>query len=118
MRLRLICAQADPSVIAYLVAVDEKGASFYITEGHLRLIQRKLNAAEQTLHTYAKSDAQPVPKDGEMEADLTLLPTSVRLAKGMRLRLLLASGDEATFATSGEYEAQILGSSRLELPVR
>jgi uncharacterized protein len=118
LRLRLSCAPADPSVIAYLVAVDAKGTSFYITEGHLRLIQRKLNATEQTLHTYSKKDAEPVTKDTEMDADLTLLPTSVLLAKGMRLKLMLASGDEATFATSGEYEAQILGTSRLELPVR
>jgi hypothetical protein len=36
----------------------------------------------------------------------------------MRLRLFLASGDEATFATSGKYEAQILGTSHLELPAR
>ena len=118
LRLRLSCAQADPSVIAYLVAVDAKGASFYITEGHLRLIHRKLDASQQTLHTYEKKDAEPVTKEAEMEADITLLPTSVLLTKGMRLRLLLASGDEATFATSGEYEAQILGASRLELPVR
>jgi len=118
LRLRMACAQADPSVIAYLVAVDAKGASFYITEGHLRLIQRKLNVAEQTLHTYAKKDTEPVPKESEMDADLTLLPTSVLLAKGMRLRLLLASGDKATFAMSGEYEPTISGVSRLELPVR
>lgn len=118
LRLRLSCAPADPSVIAYLVAVDAKSTSFYITEGHLRLIQRKLNTAEQTLHTYARRDAEPVVKDAEMEADLTLLPTSVLLAKGMRLRLLLASGDDSTFATSGEYEAKIAGASRLELPIR
>jgi uncharacterized protein len=118
LHLRLICAQADPSVIAYLVAVDRKGTAFYVTEGHLRLIHRKLNTSEQTLHTYAKKDAQPVTKDAEMEADLTLLPTSVLLPKGIRLRLLLASGDNATFATSGDYEAKILGASSLELPAR
>jgi hypothetical protein len=117
LRLRMTCEEKDPSVIAYLVAVDSQGKTFYITEGHLRLIQRKLAPSEQTLHTYVKKDALPVKKGEEMEADLTLLPTSVRLAKGMRLRLLLASGDEATFATSGEYEAQISGASHLELPI-
>lgn len=117
LRLRMACAEADPSVIAYLVAVDAKGRTLYLTEGHLRLIQRKLATSEQTLHTYAKKDALPVTKDEEMEVDLTLLPTSVLLAKGMRLRLLLASGDDTTFATSGEYGAQIFGASRLELPV-
>jgi putative CocE/NonD family hydrolase len=118
LHLRLTCAHEDPSVIAYLVAIDAKGTAFYVTEGHLRMIQRKLNTSEQTLHTYTKKDAQPVTKDAEMEADLTLLPTSVLLPKGMRLRLVLASGDNATFATSGDYEAKISGASRLELPVR
>ena len=80
--------------------------------------ERKLNTLEQTLHTTARKDAQPVAKGVEMEADLTFLPTSVLLLKGTRLRLLLASGDEATFATSGEYQAEISASSRLELPVR
>lgn len=118
LRLRLSCAAEDPSVIAFLVAVDGKGSSYYITEGHLRLIQRKLNTAEQTLHTYRRKDAESAVKDTEMEADLTLLPTSVLLAKGMRLRLLLASGDESTFATAGDFEAKISSASRLELPVR
>ena len=118
LQLRLSCAAKDPSVIAYLVAVDSKGSSYYITEGHLRMIQRKLKTAEQTLHTYRRKDAEQVIKDDEMEADLTLLPTSVLLTKGMRLRLLLAGGDDSTFATSVEYEAKIAGASRLVLPVR
>ncbi len=118
LRLRLTCSQQDPSIIAYLVAIDRKGNAFYLTEGHLRLLHRKLDASEQTLHTYTRRDAQPVPKDQETDADLTLLPTSVFLQKGTRLQLLLASGDEATFASSGEYEATISPSSQLELPVK
>ena len=118
LRLRLTCSQQDPSIIAYLVAIDRKGNSFYLTEGHLRLLHRKLDASEQTLHTYTRRDAQPVLKDPETDADLTLLPTSVFLQKGTRLQLLLASGDEATFASSGQYEATISPSSQLELPVK
>jgi putative CocE/NonD family hydrolase len=118
LRLRLSCSENDPSVIAYLVAVDAKGNSFYLTEGHLRLLHRKLDASEQTLHTYTRRDAEPVPKDQEFEADLTLLPISVSLQKGTRLQLLLASGDNATFASSREYEVTIFSSSQLELPVK
>jgi len=59
-----------------------------------------------------------MPKDQETEADLLLLPTSVFLRKGTRLQLLLASGDEAAFASSGDYEATIFSSSQLELPVK
>lgn len=118
LRLRLTCSREDPSIIAYLVAIDAKGNASYITEGHLRLLHRRLNASRQTLHTYAKQDAQAVAKDTEMEADVTLLPTSVLLPKGTRLRLLFASGDTSTFDTSGEFEVNIFSSSRLELPVR
>jgi uncharacterized protein len=117
IRLRLACHQDDPSIIAYLVAVDAAGNSFFVTEGHLRLLQRKLNRTEQTLHTYVRRDEQAVAKDAEMEADLTLLPTSVLLPRGTRLHLLLAAGDTSTFATSGEYDAVVSASSQLELPV-
>jgi predicted acyl esterase len=118
LRLRLKCAQKDPSIIAYLVVIDPKGNSYYLTEGHLRLLHRKLDNSQQTLHTYTRRDAQPMPKDQNTEADLMLLPTSVFLTKGSRLQLLLASGDEAAFASSGAYEATIFSSSQLELPVK
>jgi hypothetical protein len=118
LRLRLTSSQQDPSIIAYLVAIDHKGNAFYLTEGHLRLLHRKLDASEQTLHTYTRRDAQPVPKDQETDVDLTLLPTSVFLQKGTRLRLMLASGDEATFASSGGYDATISASPQLELAVK
>jgi predicted acyl esterase len=118
LRLRFTCAQQDPSIVAYLVVIDPQGKPFYLTEGHLRLSQRKLAAAEQTLHTYRRRDAQSVPKDQEIEADLTLVPTSVLLQSGTRLQLLLASGDDATFASSESYEATVASSSQLELPVR
>ena len=118
LRMRLTCSAQDPSLIAYLIAVDPTGRSFYITEGHLRLLDRKLDASEQTLHTYTRRNAQPIRGDGEIAADLTLLPTSVFLQKGTRLQLLLASGDNATFATFGAYEVTISPSSQLELPVQ
>jgi hypothetical protein len=82
------------------------------------LLQRKLDASEQTLHTYTRQDAQLVLKGQEFEADFTLLPISVFLQKGTRLQLLLASGDDATFAPSGGYEASISSPSQLELPVK
>jgi putative CocE/NonD family hydrolase len=118
LRLRLTCAQQDPSIVAYLLAIDPQGKPFYLTEGHLRLSQRKFAASEQTLHTYTRRDAQSVSKDQEIEADLTLLPTSVLLRSGTRLQLLLASGDDGTFASTATYEATIFSRSQLELPVR
>jgi hypothetical protein len=86
------------------VAIDPEDKSYYLTEGDLRLLHRKLDASQQTLHTYTHRDAQPVPEDQEIEADLTLLPISVLLRKGTHLQLLLASGDDATFVSQGRMK--------------
>ncbi|HYX69322.1 MAG TPA: CocE/NonD family hydrolase [Terriglobales bacterium] len=118
LRLRLACAAADPSVLAYLVAVDPQGRAFALTEGHLRLLDRKPDLSQPTLHSYRRGDAEPVPPGKEIEADFTLLPTSVLLPRGYRLRLLLAAGDSSTFATSGAYDATIFSASAIELPAR
>src|SRR5262249_47621316 len=118
LHLRIACAEPDPFVFAYLIVIGADGKAFYITEGELRLVHRKIARSEQTLHSYARRDAQPVPKGTPFDADLTLLPTSVLLPKGSRLQLVLASGDSSTFAPTAEYEAQIASASHLELPVR
>ena len=119
LRLRMSCINSeDPSVVAYLFAVDPSGKSFYLTEGHLRLIDRKLDSTQQTLHSFARQDALPVRTGQQMQADLTFFPVSVILRKGYRLELVLSSGDEATFSNSGAYTATISSESTLELPVR
>jgi putative CocE/NonD family hydrolase len=118
LRLRLACSRPDPSVLAYLVAVDPRGRARYLTEGHLRLVHRKAAPSEPTLHTYLRRDALPVGPGQEVEADLTLLPFSALLPAGHRLRLLLAGGDAPTFSTSGEYEATVSPASVIELPVK
>jgi hypothetical protein len=116
LHLKMQCPQADPSVFAYLTALDPEGKEKVLTEGQLRLIHRKLNASEQTLHTYARADALPVVPGQEIEAVVTLLPLSVVLPKGDRLRLLMASDDTSVFAGSLPYEATVLPSSHIELP--
>src|SRR5262249_18611498 len=118
LHLRLGCSEPDPSLIAYLIAIPPDGKQRYLTEGQLRLVHRKRNPAAPTLHSYARSDMQPIPKDTAFDVDVTLLPTSVRLPAGSQLRLALASGDRATFAGTPEYDAEIASASALELPVR
>lgn len=117
LRMHLKCSELDPSVIAYLLAIDPHGKALYLTEGELRLVDRRLALAEQTLHTYARKDAEPVSANTEMEADFTLLPISALIPKGYRLRLLLAAGDSSTFSTSPEYRATI-SKLQIELPAR
>jgi putative CocE/NonD family hydrolase len=116
LRLNLECSQADPTVFAYLIALDPQGNPTVLTEGQLRLIHRKLNKSEQTLHTYTRADAAPVPSGKPIEADITLLPMSAVLPKGYRLQLLLASNDTSTFASAPQYGGTVFASSQIDLP--
>jgi hypothetical protein len=52
-----------------------------------------------------------------VEATVALLPTSVLLRTGDRLRLLLASGDKDSFEPTEEYRATLLPGTRLDLPM-
>ena len=118
LRLRITCShRGDPAMIAYLLAIAPDGKAAYLTEGHLRILQRKLDATQQTLHSYTRKDALALPMHREIEADMTLLPLSVTIWKNARLELLLSSGDKATFAESGGFEAAISSDSTLELSV-
>jgi putative CocE/NonD family hydrolase len=111
-------AKFDPEIFAYLTAVDPQGRSIYLTEGQLRLIDRKLSAADQTLHTYARRDQEEVPQNKQFEADLTLFPISALIPAGYRLRLSLAANDKSVFASSPPYKATISATSKLELAGR
>ena len=118
LRLRLSCGARDPAVFAYLLAVDPRGRAFYLTEGQLRLVDRKLAPSEPTLHTYRRQDAAPVLEGRTFAADVTLLPISAWLPPGFRLRLALAAGDASTFERAEEYQAAIDAASTLVLPAR
>jgi predicted acyl esterase len=130
LRLRLSCsepavagssppsAKFDPGIFAYLTAIDPQGKSIYLTEGQLRLIDRKLTAPDQTLHTYARRDREEVPQNRQFEADLTLFPISALIPAGYLLRLSLAANDKSVFGSSLPYKATIFAISKLEIPVR
>ena len=117
LRISMRAFREDPTLLAYLLAVDQHDRPVYLTEGHLRLVHRKVDAMEQTLHTYRRGDAQPVHSGDSVETAITLLPTSVLVPAGYRIRLLLASGDRDNFPGSPAYSAAIDGESRLELPM-
>ncbi|HEX7678288.1 MAG TPA: CocE/NonD family hydrolase C-terminal non-catalytic domain-containing protein, partial [Thermoanaerobaculia bacterium] len=108
LHLRLSCGGGDPSLFAYLTAIDPAGKAVYLTEGQLRLVDRR--------GTYLRKDAEPVPDGSPIDATVTFFPTSAVVPAGWRLRLLLASGDRSSFVTSGPFTATIFSSSTIELP--
>lgn len=109
----------DGALLVYLEDVDPDGASRYVTEGGLRLAHRGRDGAAPT---FLQADAQPVVPGERIDGKIELHPTSMRFAKGHRIRLAIAGADRDTFArvpAEGELTIRFLrgeGAMRLDLP--
>jgi predicted acyl esterase len=83
--------------------VDEKGKVIYISEGQLRLIHRKISEEESPYkimvpyHSFREKDAVPMIPDEITEISFGLLPTSVLIRKGHKIRVAIAGADKETF---------------------
>lgn len=102
LHLKMKSDRPDGALIAYLEDVFPSGEVVMVSEGEIRLINRALST-EQTLaaapaHTFSKYDAEPMELGRVTAVDLALLPLSVRIKKGHRLRLALAGQDKDVFA--------------------
>jgi uncharacterized protein len=117
LHLRMRAMHEDPALLAYLVAVDLQDRAVYLTEGHLRMVHRKLATSEPTLHTYLRLDGLSAGSGEEMDAAVTLLPLSALIPRGFKLRILLAAADDADFPGTA-YSAVIESSSCLDLPLK
>ena len=90
-------------VLVYLEDVDENGQSRYITEGGLLLQHRKLvNNPDfpqtEPFHSFFATDALPMPINQTEEITFQLLPTSVLIKAGHKIRIAIAGADNGTFA--------------------
>ena len=89
---------ADGLLLVYLEDVDEAGQSRYITEGGLRLIHRKTTRDTtfgiDPYHSFERRDAAPMPRGQPTRVTFRILPTSVVIKKGHRLRLAVAGADD------------------------
>ncbi len=101
--LFLTSTQKDGAIFVYLEDVDENGNVFLLTEGYFRLNHRKISDEEPPYkilvpyHTFKKEDSLPL-KPGEItEISFGLLPISVLIRKGHRLRVAIAGADKDTF---------------------
>ena len=94
----------DGAFFVYLEDVDETGKVIYVTEGQLRAIHRKVSSEPAPYkmfvpyHSFKKKDAMPLVSGEVAELTFGLLPTSVLIQKGHRLRIALAGQDKDTFA--------------------
>ncbi len=94
--LTLTSSRPDGVVIVYLEDVRPDGRVVYLTEGVLRLADRKLSLAAvgaDPLHSYLSTDEAPMTPGREERIRITLSPIAVVVRKGERLRLAIAGAD-------------------------
>ena len=94
----------DGAFHVYLEDVDEEGHVIYVTEGQLRAVHRKVSAdpapynLQVPYHSFQRADMMPLVPGEVAELTFGLLPTSVLVKKGHRIRVAIAGHDEGTFA--------------------
>ena len=128
--LHLTSTATDGAFFAYLESVAPNGRVSYLTEGELRAIHRKVSSetppfvAAGPYHTFRVEDAQPLVPGEPAELSFALLPVSVVVPKGHRLRVAVAGHDADTFAripAQGPVRVEVLRSaahpSHVDLPV-
>jgi uncharacterized protein len=93
----------DGQFFAYLEELDEEGNVFYVTEGMLRAIHRKLSDAEPPYsfpapyRTFNKADAAPLAAGEVARLTFDLIPVSHRFKKGHSIRIAIAGADKDHF---------------------
>jgi hypothetical protein len=114
----------------YLEDVDEKGRVTYVTDGLLRALHRKVSTEvapyrwQVPYHSFKQADEMPLVPGEVTELAFGLLPTSVLVKRGHRLRVALAGHGNGTFVripAEGTpvltVERNALRASCIDLPV-
>jgi putative CocE/NonD family hydrolase len=130
INLYVTSTHTDGAFFVYLEDVDESGKVTYLTEGQLRAIHRKVSkdAPPYTTlvpyHTFKKKDAMPLVIGEIAELKFGLLPTSILIKKGHRIRVALAGHDKSVFARIPAEGAPLITVARnrehasfIDLPV-
>jgi putative CocE/NonD family hydrolase len=119
----------DGAVHAYLEDVDPGGRVTLVTEGHLRLLHRKLSEARPPYRSavpyrsYEKADAAPMEQGEIAELCFDLLPISYVFFAGHSLRVAIAGADRDHFAPIApgaptlRFHCGGVYPARIELPV-
>jgi putative CocE/NonD family hydrolase len=102
VNIYLSSTHEDGYLIAYVEDVDTEGKVHYLTEGSMRLVNRKLadNPLYKSIgpqHSLLRSDAIPMIPGEVSEIAFALLPISVVIKKGHRLRMGFAGADSDNF---------------------
>jgi putative CocE/NonD family hydrolase len=120
----------DGAFFVYLEDVDESGKVIYVTKGQLRAIHRRVSNEQPPhrlcvpYHSFKRKDGLPLVPGEVAELSFGLLPTSVLIRKGHRLRVALAGHDKDTYAripaegmTAWTIQRNGLYASHIDLPI-
>lgn len=116
--LYLRSTATDGQFFVYLETIDPDGRVRLLTEGELRGLHRKVSdeAPPYTMfgpyHSLLEKDAQPIIPGEVTEIAFDLLPLSVLLKKGQRIRVAIAGADKDTFEPIACCEAPELTIER------
>lgn len=104
IQLNVTSTREDGAFFVYLEGVKPDGESYYLTEGQLRALHRKVWTespfrALGPQHSFLKRDAQPLIPGEPAIVTFTLHPISARVPAGHRLRVALAGSDSPNFAS-------------------
>ncbi|MHA1658791.1 MAG: CocE/NonD family hydrolase [Promethearchaeota archaeon] len=102
--LNMSSTHEDGAIFIYLEDIDENGNVYLITEGQFRLIHRKISSETPPYkiltpyHSFKEKDYLPLIPNEIAEITFGLLPTSVLIHKGHRIRIAIAGADKDIFA--------------------
>jgi len=118
--LYLTSTATDGAFFVYLEDVDETGRVIYITEGQLRAIHRKVSTDPPPYsllvpyHSFKKKDTVPLVPGEIAELTFGLLPTSVLIKNGHRIRIAISGHDKDTFTRIPAEETPVITVARNE----
>ena len=101
--LNVASTHSDGAFFVYLEEVAPEGTVRYLTEGELRAIHRKVSNEDPPYrvvgpyHTFKRKDALPLVPRQITEISFELMPVSVLVRAGHRLRVAVAGADADTF---------------------
>jgi putative CocE/NonD family hydrolase len=104
INLYVASTSTDGAFFVYLEDVDESGKVTYLTEGELRALHRKVSGERPPIwsgvpyHSFKSKDGAPLVPGQSTELRFGLLPTSVLVKKGHRIRIAIAGHDKSVFA--------------------
>jgi putative CocE/NonD family hydrolase len=131
IHLHVRSSEPDVAFFIYLEDVHPQGKVFYLTEGILRSIHRKISSQpspyqlQVPYHSFRRDDAQPLIPGEIAEVSFGLYPISALIRRGHCLRVSIAGADADTFPripAHGFPELEFFHNrhqpSAIDLPVR